>query len=168
VHEDLCPVRVVRRDGTAADPGEQGEVVLSNLVNRATVLLNYRMGDLATWSANPCACGRTLGRLHDLDGRSEDILHTSDGRVVHPRAVWGALKQQPGLLQYQLVQGAPDRFELRLRTHDAAAYQRIAPNAVASLRELLGPSAQVEHTRADTLAPQSGGKFRAVVRRVER
>jgi phenylacetate-CoA ligase len=168
VHEDLCHVRVVRADGGPVDPGEQGEVVISNLVNRATVLLNYRMGDLGSWSAEPCACGRTLGRLRDLDGRSEDIVRTADGRLVHPRAIWGALKEQPGLLQYQLVQSAGDRFELRLRTHDAAVYERIAPRAVDALRVLLGPSAEIAHARVETLAPEGGGKFRAVVRRIDR
>ncbi len=50
VHEDLCHVRVVREDGTTAPPGEQGQVVISNLVNRASVLLNYPIGDVASMS----------------------------------------------------------------------------------------------------------------------
>jgi phenylacetate-CoA ligase len=48
LHPDLCHLRVIRADGSSAAPGERGEVVISNLVNRATVLLNYRIGDLAT------------------------------------------------------------------------------------------------------------------------
>ena len=44
---DLYPVRIVNENGMDAPRGELGEVVISNLVNKATVLLNYRLGDLA-------------------------------------------------------------------------------------------------------------------------
>jgi phenylacetate-coenzyme A ligase PaaK-like adenylate-forming protein/predicted lipid-binding transport protein (Tim44 family) len=46
VHEDLCGLSVVA-DGRPVPDGEPGEVVVSNLVNRGTVLLNYRLGDVA-------------------------------------------------------------------------------------------------------------------------
>jgi phenylacetate-CoA ligase len=167
VHEDLCHVRVVRRSGEPAPPGEQGEIVISNLVNQATVLLNYRMGDLGSWSPEPCACGRSLGRLRDVDGRNEDILYASDGGVVHPRAVWAVLKELPGLLQYQLVQTALDGFELRLMTSDRRAYEEHVEKVVAGLRALLGVSARVEHERVESLEPRGEGKFRAVIRRFE-
>jgi len=42
---DDVAVRVIKLDGSPAGPGEQGEVVISNLSNRATVLLNYRLGE---------------------------------------------------------------------------------------------------------------------------
>ena len=47
VNSDLYPVRIIDSRGRDAEPGQPGEVILSNLVNRATVLLNYRLGDLA-------------------------------------------------------------------------------------------------------------------------
>ena len=48
LHEDLADVRLLDASGAPAATGESGEVVLSNLVNRGTVLLNYRLGDMAT------------------------------------------------------------------------------------------------------------------------
>lgn len=41
---DLCPVRIVDAEGSGLPPGQVGEVVISNLYNRAMVLLNYRTG----------------------------------------------------------------------------------------------------------------------------
>jgi len=38
---DLCHLMVVSGDGTKAAPGAPGGVVITNLVNRGTVLLNY-------------------------------------------------------------------------------------------------------------------------------
>ena len=48
---DVCHVRTVREDGSNCADGEVGQVVVSNLLNRATVLLNYLQGDLAEFTA---------------------------------------------------------------------------------------------------------------------
>jgi hypothetical protein len=64
------------------------------------------------------------------------------------------------------VQSAPERFELRMVTRDAADYERILPTALAGLRRLLGPSAHLEHARVEAIAPAASGKFRAVVSRI--
>ena len=65
IHDDLCHVRIVGDDGQTLPPGQQGQVVISNLVNRATVLLNYRLGDVASISTARCACGACLGSFRN-------------------------------------------------------------------------------------------------------
>jgi phenylacetate-CoA ligase len=87
VNADLYPVRIVDRDGRAVPVGESGEVVVSNLVNRATVLLNYRLGDLAALAPDPCPCGRALPRLAGLHGRRDEWIDLPSGRTVHPMTV---------------------------------------------------------------------------------
>src|SRR4029453_5918980 len=52
----LYPVRIVNARGESLPDGESGDVVVSNLVNRATVLLNYRLGDLSRLLAESCPC----------------------------------------------------------------------------------------------------------------
>ena len=44
-------------------------MVISNLVNRGAVLLNYRLGDVASLSTGKCSCGRILLMLSELEGR---------------------------------------------------------------------------------------------------
>ena len=79
IHEDLCHVRIVGDDGADLGPGEQGALVLSNLINRGTVLLNYPIGDVAAWAEAPCSCGRTFRLMSELEGRVEEC---------HPVAGW--------------------------------------------------------------------------------
>src|SRR5688500_17537960 len=45
---DFCPVRLVDADGRDVPDGGSGSVLVSDLTNRATVLLNYRLGDVAS------------------------------------------------------------------------------------------------------------------------
>jgi phenylacetate-CoA ligase len=162
VHADLCHLRLVDERGDDVPVGVPGEVVLSNLANHATVLLNYRLGDLAILSDERCACGRTLPVLTALAGRSEDTVELPGGGVLHPRSVWGLVKDHPEVMRFQMVQYEPDRLELRLMTPDRAAYERAAPRIVTALRAL------VPHARSDvSFAPDLGvgepGKFRTVV-----
>lgn len=162
LHEDLAHVRVVDREGRTLPPGRRGEVVVSDLVNRAMVLLNYRLGDVSMRLDERCPCGMTLPLLGDVEGRLEDILTLPDGSRLNPRDVWAVLAPEPGLLRYQLVQRRGHRFELRLVTVDDEAWA----SATATLPAALGPrlkGAVLELTRHESLSPDPSGKFRLVV-----
>ena len=165
LHDDLCHVRVLTPDRRDAAPGEAGEIVISNLVNHATVLLNYPMGDIAALAGEPCPCGRTHRRLSEIQGRVEDVIPLPDGRFVHPRAVWAIFKEDRDVLQYQLVQHELRRFDLRLVTSAAGAFPASRDRAVRQLRALLGADARIDvafHPELGRLERQATGKFRAV------
>lgn len=162
LHEDLCHVRIIDETGRTVGPGKPGRVVISNLVNRATVLINYPIGDLGMLSTEPCPCGRTLRLLSELEGREEDILPLVDGRFIHPRAIWQVFKESPEVLQYQLVQRTPQRFELTLLTVDEAAFQRALARSLPELQRLLGDGAVVEAARRSETCRQAEQKFRVV------
>lgn len=161
LHEDACHVRVVRDDRSDAPPGEPGEVVVSNLVNRGTVLLNYRLGDVAALLPHPCGCGRSFRLLGPVDGRVSEIVRLADGRRVHPFSVAGAVRAD-GLLRFRLVQEARVRFRLEVVTVDDDAYRRVVEAAVPRLRDVLR-GADVTVVRRVSLADGPNQNFRRVV-----
>ena len=163
VHEDLAHLRIVGEDGRDVRDGDTGVIVLSNLVNRGTVILNYLTTDLSRWSDERCECGRTLRMLGEIDGRTEDLLHLANGRIVHPRGVWGVLKPHPEVLGYQLVQREPSRFLLKLVMATAGDYARLAPQLARDMETTLGPGMSVEAERCDEVPRLAGGKVRMVV-----
>ncbi len=142
---------------------DTGTVVLSNLVNRGTVLLNYLTTDLSRWSAAPCPCGRTQRTLDEIDGRTEDLLELPNGGLVHPRSVWGILKPHPEVLGYQLVQREPARFLLKLVMATPDDYARLAPQLACDMEGALGPGMAVETERCESVSREAGGKVRMVV-----
>ncbi len=162
LHVDLCHVSTRRPDGRLAAEGEVGEIVISNLVNRATVLLNYRLGDLAALRAGQCPCGRTSALIEELDGRVARIIHLPDGTLVHEAAVGAAILASDAIVRSRLVQHEPARFELLLETDDAAAFERATAVIVPRLREVLR-GAEVVTSRAASLAPEGGGKATPIV-----
>ncbi len=62
---DLCALRVVDETGRDVPAGEDGEIIVSNLHNRAMVLLNYRIGD---WGALATERARVGGRCRSWSG----------------------------------------------------------------------------------------------------
>jgi phenylacetate-CoA ligase len=163
IHDDLCDVRIVDEKGNTVEPGNPGQVVISNLVNRGTVLLNYRLGDIASLSPVSCACGRTQPVLTNLEGRKEDVLFLPDGTFVHPRAIWSVFKSHPAVLNYQLIQLQPLRFELRITVADSNAISGAQESIVRSLKSLLGEDALIDIRLCENLIPGDGKKFRPVI-----
>lgn len=166
LHEDLCHVDVVGDDGRPLPTGESGELVISNLVNRGTVLLNYRIGDFGHLTAEPCGCGRTTRRLVELEGRVAEVVHLPSGNIVHQYALAGIFRRFRGVVRHQLVQHEPDRFELRVMTVDRAEFERISPEIGKSIGELLDGAA-LDVTHEDPIELDRQGKFQRIVSLVE-
>ena len=160
---DLCPIRIVDGAGHTLPPGESGDVVISNLINRATVFLNYRLGDLARWLPETCPCGRTLPLLSPVEGRTEDWLTLPSGRVVHPLAATHALKYTSGIWQYQVVQQTPGRFTIALVADPQADQQAIRERVAAELARVLAEPVEVEVQFVEAIPRTPAGKVRAVI-----
>ncbi len=167
LHDDLCHVRILKPDGTDAAPGENGDVVITNLVNRATVLINYRLGDRASLSAKQCACGRGLRALERLDGRADDMVFLASGRTLPPRFVASTFKRFSGVRQYVFVQHGLKEFEVKVVPVEACARETLSALVVEEFRNLLGSDAQVRVTVCEEIPRPKQGKWRYVVSHVK-
>ena len=162
LHEDLCHLAVVDREGRRLPDGKSGEIVLSNLVNRGTVLLNYRIGDLGRISTALCDCGRNTLVLADLEGRTSEYVTRPDGSIAGPYILTEALNRIPGIVRFQLVQRTMTTFELRLATVDRRAFDMGAPSAAAAVRKILR-GYDVEAAYVEEAPIEPGKKYRPIV-----
>ena len=161
---------IVDREGRPLPDGESGEIVLSNLVNRGSVLLNYRVGDLGRISTGACTCGRTTRVLADLEGRTSEYITRADGSFTGPYHVMQAVTHVPGIARFQLVQVSETSFELRLATMDRQAFDDGADAAARAVQELLG-GYDVEAVHVADMAERAGKEVpadRAVAARMKR
>lgn len=167
LYADQVAVRIADAAGCGVADGRPGQVVLSNLTNRATVLLNYAIGDVATMASGPCACGRRLPRLERLEGRADDLVRSPDGEVVHDSVLLSRLYAVPGVLRLQLVQETLDRFTIRVAHAAVVDAATLAARLDAALREALGGRpVDVTVQIAEQLDADPSGKFRTVISRV--
>jgi phenylacetate-CoA ligase len=156
--DDGVLVEVLQED-RPAEPGERGEVVLTNLHAYAMPFLRYRIGDLAT-RAGSCGCGLPFESIGEIQGRMIDYFPLADGRLLHPyeivsRLVWGP---REWLRQYQLVQERRDRVVLYAVT-DGTSAERLEQIG-RLVRPLLGPAVEFEVQVVERIPFESTGKLR--------
>jgi phenylacetate-CoA ligase len=161
---DLCPVRIVDPDGRDVPPGETGEVVISNLVNRTTVLLNYPLGDLAAEIPERCDCGRNLPLLTFIEGRTAEWLRGADGRRLHEQLLIRPFSLDHEIWGYRVGQRSPGRFEaevIRAAGSDPVAVSARVRERFASI---VGPHESVEIDYVESLPRTAAGKVKRVAR----
>jgi phenylacetate-CoA ligase len=150
----------VLRDGRAVDPGQRGEVVVTNLHAYAMPFIRYRIGDLATRGA-PCRCGAPFSTIGEIQGRMIDYFPLPDGRLLHPyeivrRLVWGP---REWMRQYQLVQERRDRVVLYAVADEPPSADRLQ-EIEAAVRPVLGPTVEFEVRLVGSIPSESTGKLR--------
>jgi phenylacetate-CoA ligase len=164
VNTDLHPLRIVDSGGNELPIGEGGEVIASNLVNRGTVLLNYRLGDLARRLPDRCGCGRNLPLISLLETRSEDWLQTGSGGAIHAQAIgplWKAYADE--IRRYQLIQVGLDSFRLLIVPVPGCNRDALRAGLERKFRELLGAGGTLEVSFSESLPRTKAGKVQPVV-----
>lgn len=162
---DHVALRAVDKGGKTLGPGGTGQIVISNLTNRGTVLLNYKLGDVVTLGRSACPCGRTLPTIKRIEGRADDLIVRPRGQIVHSLAVVANLQAVPGVVQVQLVQEDLQSFLLRLVYAGGTGWEETCRGLEVALRSVLGNDIAVKIERVDAIPPDSGGKVRAVISR---
>jgi phenylacetate-CoA ligase len=168
VNLDHIALRIVDPKGDPMPANRIGEVVLSNLTNRATVLLNYKLGDLARWCEIPCGCGRTLPALQCIEGRANDLILLPDGRNVHSLIALPPLQAIPGIDRIQLVQQDRSSFFIRCVCSPGASWEAIRRQLDTAARLQLGHDIRLTVRKVETLPKEESGKVRALISNVPR
>lgn len=163
LYTDLCPVRVVGPNGEELPDGERGEVVISNLLNRGTVLLNYRLGDLGAMLPAPCRCGRNLPLLDLAHGRVSDWIALENGRRVHAIEVRLCAKEDPEVWQFRIVQPTQTQVEVHVVPIGGADRESLRGRISERLSPKLGAGMEVEVRFVDHLPQDETGKRQEVV-----
>ncbi|MFQ5910481.1 MAG: phenylacetate--CoA ligase family protein, partial [Thermoplasmata archaeon] len=96
IHSDHILIEYLR-DGEQVECGEAGEMVVTDLSNRAMSLIRYQLGDVGVPSCEPCPCGRGLPLLLSVEGRVEDFVVLPDSRILTPRQISSRLNAVRGV-----------------------------------------------------------------------
>jgi len=104
------------KEGKVAAPGEEGEIVITDLHNYGFPLIRYGTRDLGILGSNPCSCGRGLPVLEKVVGRTVEIIYTPSGDSVPATQMDHIFGNIPytQVKQVQLYQPSIDRMVVRL------------------------------------------------------
>ncbi|MGD9547290.1 MAG: phenylacetate--CoA ligase family protein [Candidatus Krumholzibacteriia bacterium] len=164
VFNDRVHVEVLRPDGTPCDPGEQGEIVITDLENRVMPFIRYRTGDLARPRAGLCACGRGFPLLASVEGRTSELIVGKNGKYYScqsPR-LFGA--DIPGIGQMQLIQETIEAIEIRI-VPDAAWTPESRTALEKRMLGLLG-DIHLKVSLVEAIPPAPSGKYPFTISKV--
>ncbi|MFI5283288.1 MAG: phenylacetate--CoA ligase family protein [Candidatus Dormibacterales bacterium] len=103
VFEDHFYPELVDERGEPVPTGLPGELVLTTLTKEAMPVIRYRTGDITSFVAGPCGCGRTSRRITRFAGRVDDML-VIRGINVYPSEIEAVLLDDPRVSgQYQII-----------------------------------------------------------------
>lgn len=157
---DHVLVEFLRDDGAPAQPGEDANIVVTELINRGMPLIRYRVGDMGVLSERACACGRGLPLMERVTGRRADFLKRRDGSLVAGVSlVERTLTAIPGLEQMQLVQDRIDSIEARIVT-DGRFDEAAARALLGELKGVFGDGTEIRLSRVSALDQTASGKYR--------
>ncbi|MDO9195009.1 phenylacetate--CoA ligase family protein [Rhodoferax sp.] len=163
--EDMV-VETVRPDGTSAASGEAGEIVVTHMATADFPFIRYRTGDVGVLSDEPCACGRGLPVLREVQGRTTDFVVARDGTVMHGLALIYTVRDLPGVERFRIEQVSLDQTVVQVvagPAFDQAAEERI----VRDFKKRLGDAVDIRVERVTDIASEASGKFRYVVSHVK-
>lgn len=158
---------VVRNpDGTLrpAEPGESGEVAVTDLHNLAVPFVRYLIGDLATERAPArCACGRWLHRIGPIDGRVAETLRDGKGNPVNG-LIFNILfvAQIEAARQFQAIQHKDGRLTVKIVPNEGGLTADSRAKILAFLDKYL-PGVPVTLELVDDIPTTAAGKRRLVV-----
>lgn len=156
----------VLRNEQPVSPGEEGDIVVTNLNNYAMPFIRYHIEDLGRLSQTSCPCGRGLPMMEVVSGRASDLLKTKDGRVIHAAFFTHTFFDMSEIKQFQITQKNYDHIVVALVEQEKLGAERL--NFIEHhIKNMVGPDARVEIQLMDTIPPKASGKHRFIVSEVQ-
>jgi len=162
LNDDIQIVEILDDQDRRVRDGEVGQVVITQLSCTAQPLIRYRLGDLAARLPSRCGCGRGLGLLSRVQGRTRHVVRLPDGRVLYGIGFGAILKTFPEVARWQAQQVAATRLRV-LVVPTRAWTQESAAAIVRKLVERLGDSMDYEVDAVDDIPLAPSGKFQTII-----
>lgn len=155
----------ILKNNRKAEPGEIGEVVVTDLNNYCLPFIRYKIGDLAV-AIDPkkiSKCGRGLPMMGRVEGRVQAIIIGANNRYIPGTFFAHFFKEFPHVIkQYQVIQ---DRLgEITLKIIKGARYTEIQMLEICKLlKEHLGNETIINLEFVDSIQMVRTGKHQGAI-----
>ena len=159
INEDyFLPEIIDPNTGEVLPAGEQGELVITCIKKEGLPLIRYRTKDITRLFYDKCKCGRTLCRMENLSGRSDDMLKIRGVNVFPSQIEEVILSVRELGPHYEIIlerEGYLDKLtvkvELMHSTDTFSELERITGEVKNKLKIILGLDARVLLESPNTL-----------------
>jgi phenylacetate-CoA ligase len=165
VNDDAFAVEVVDPQGRPVPDGTVGELVVTSLGLASMPLIRYRMGDMAARLPERCTCGRGLGLMTRVQGRTAHAIRRPNGALITTpliTSLFGRAMAHSWVRRYQVREepGGQLRFLVNLRQRPSDTQWRTFEQIVEST---VGDDFEVAIEFVDQIPMAPNGKLQFLV-----
>jgi phenylacetate-CoA ligase len=152
----------ILKDGTPTEPGEAGDIFVTNLNNYGMPFIRYQLADVVAWHPDErCPCGRAHPMLKSVEGRSNDLFRSRDGRIVGSGGggIGNPLWDMEGVRKFQFIQKTLDYVVVRI-VKDGPMSQAQRAVVERAVRAALGDHVKLDFEFPEDIPIERSGKHR--------
>jgi phenylacetate-CoA ligase len=175
---DTVLMEFVDENGERVSGGERGKVVVTNLHSYAMPIIRYEIGDFAIPTDEECSCGRGGYLMKAIEGRSKDILLTSNGKIIvssfvpylfYPDCIYSeaTVKQYQKIKQFQVIQKTKEEILIKIVKEpesDGEEFNYILTN----FKNVFGENIDIKLTFVESIPPLPSGKSSYVISNINK
>jgi phenylacetate-CoA ligase len=140
-------------DGRPAEPGEVGDVLITDLTNLSVPLIRYAIGDRAVATEGACPCGRGLPLLAAVHTRPPALVSGANQCWVPGQFFAEACKDYGHVVRrFQVVQERSGAITLRIVKGPRFSASSLRP-VLDLVRRHLGTDMEIDVQLADRIEP---------------
>lgn len=156
IFNDIRLVEIIR-NGKPAKPGEEGSIIVTDLMNYVMPFIRYEIGDIGIMAEGLCSCGRGFPLLKEVKGRIINIFPTPDGRYIYGGYFNHLFFHTTTIEAFQVRQRSIDRVEVAILPGAGFESQVMEP-LISQMKEALGEGVEVSWQAVDEIPSTSSGK----------
>ncbi len=165
LNDDAFVIEVVGPDGRTVPDGTLGELVVTSLGLTSMPLIRYAMGDMAARVSDQCGCGRGLGLLTRVHGRTAHAIRRPSGALITTPVITsliGRARADEWVRGFQVREepGRRLRFLLEVRRPPSEDQRR---GLALTVESAMGPDFQVAFEEVSRIPAAPSGKLQFLV-----
>jgi phenylacetate-CoA ligase len=150
------------RDGMPVPDGDYGEVLITDLRNRASPLIRYAVGDVGRVIQSPDP-DDVIPLRFEIAGRKDETIISKSGVIAPPDIVIDIIISDTGLDYFKLVQQDDTKFLLEYVPMATPIKTELLERSLRTL--LKTPEIKLSTRKVRRVAPESSGKYKLVISR---
>lgn len=148
-------IEILDKNNKPVKPGEQGEIVVTDLHSYAMPLIRYKTGDLAVLGQGTCKCGLDTPYLETILGRELESIYTPNGKKIESMVLNGQMRDVSGIRQFQFIQTGKSEYMLNIVKLAKTINETEITNRY---KKILGQEANIVFNYVDDIPPLKSGK----------
>ncbi len=167
INADSKYIEIIK-DGEIAAPDERGEIIVTRFNNPVMPLIRYKIGDIGSIRNDPCSCGVNFPLLDMVEGRTDDLMITTNGYIVTPLIFFPyPFKSYEGIYQFRVIQENRYKITIELAADMDLLYEDSLENARRSIKDVFGEDMEVDFSIVEKIEPEPNGKIKKIISKVK-